>query len=176
MIEARSLQFRYDEVEDRLFLDCFGDESARTLLLTRRITRRLLHVFANALANSSPVLQRVPIEARQEVIALEHFSSLAAAAPPSASGPAAPAEPLPNLGQDLVWKVDIQIEPVLFRLVLHSPDAPLASLALTRGDFHKLLAVLDHWAVDAEWNIRGDAGWLNGAQEAAISGAGRNAS
>ena len=77
MIEVKSINFGYDAVEDRLLLDCIGGDAARTLLLTRRITRRLLHGFANALETSSPAVRRAPAEVRREVIALEHFSSLA---------------------------------------------------------------------------------------------------
>jgi hypothetical protein len=180
VVDVRTVNFRYDEVEDRLFLDCIGAERKRTLLLTRRIARRLLHVFANALASSSPSVNKAPADARREVIALEHFSSLAVAQPKAA--PAGEPEQAGDkgsqpvsLGQDLVWKVDVEIQPTLFRILLHSITDPLASLTLTRGDFHKLLAALDRWSVEAEWDIHGASGWLAGAEQA-ISGAGRTAS
>ena len=177
MIEVSNITFSYSEAEDRLLLNCAGQSAAQTLLLTRRVTRRLLGGFAEALVRTSPSLVKVPADLRREVIVLEHFSSLATeVGSGNQPGPTGEATSAEELGQALVWKVDLEIQPTMFRLAFHSGERPLVTLGLTRRDFHKLLAALDRWALVAEWNIRGDAGWLNDAEAIAVSPGGRSAS
>lgn len=175
MIEVTNIGFGYDENEDRLVVTCADGKQAQPLLVTRRIARRLLQGFANILEVSSPAVSRAPAGLRHEVIALEHFSSLAAV-PEGQPGPADPGISPVSLPPTLAIKVDVEVHPTLFRLVIGSVSEPLVTLSLTRGDFHKLLAAFDHWANVAEWNIQGDAGWLNGAQAAVASIGGANAS
>ena len=164
MLEVKRISFDYHEVEDRLHLDCGDGQTICRLLLTRRITRRLLSSFAQALVASSPAVSRAPADARREVMVLEHFASLAVPAPPAEPVAAGAAEATSDLGQTVVWKVDVTIEPVLFKLTL------------TRGDFHKVLAALDRVAEAADWNIRAEAGWLDGAEALVTSASGRTAS
>lgn len=179
MAEVKSVTFAYVEDEDRLRLDMSDGVNARTLLLTRRIMRRLLHAFANALVSSSRSVSRAPAEARREVFVLEHLSSLAAdvGAPATEPGPSSPAQAAPaHLGQELVTRVDARVEPQTFRLSFHGVSGHLAMLELTRRDFHRFLSALDRAAQAAEWDIHQDAGWLNGAESIAASTSGRQAS
>lgn len=184
MIEAKRITFGYHDVEDRLRLVCSNEEKSRCLLLTRRITRRLLSSFAKVLATSSAAAARAPAAVRQEVLVLEHFSSLHDETGhgkmqdgPTETPPDAPPPPPPvDLGTAVVWKVDVTIEPRLFKLVFHSTEEALVSLTLTRGDFHKLLSLLDHLAETAEWDIAAEAGWLSGAEALISSTGGRTAS
>ncbi len=176
-MKVKSLTFAYDETEDRILLGCSNDSQSRRLLLTRRITRRLLSAFANVLKTSSRAVKQAPADLRREVIVLEHLASLSAEQP-AAGGTVGAGDPaaLADLGQALVWKVDVAVEPVLFTLSFHSTTAPLAALSLNRADFHKVLAALDHCALVAEWDVHAEAGWLGEAENVAASMERRNAS
>lgn len=192
VLVVKTITFGYDDDADRLFLDCSDPVTALRLWLTRRLTRRLLAAFAGALERSSPAVRKAPADARQEVMAMEHLMSLAVeqAAPQQPSPDAAAGDGTgPGVAQTeaasppedrrraaLVSRIDVEIHPTEFRLLLHSADNPLASVGLNRGEVHKVLAALDHWARVAEWDIAAAAGWLDGAERAAVSVIGRNAS
>lgn len=176
MLDATTLTVGYDETEDRLLMTCraAGGEAV-TLLLTRRITRRLLAGFAGVLARSSPTLGRTPAELRAEVIVLEHLGALAGAGAvlPEAGPPGPEAGPAADGGRPaikLVTKVDLQTLPDRFLLVFHDAESALVRLAARRPEFHRLLSLLDRHAAAAEWSIRGDAGWL-GQTEAVMRAA-----
>jgi hypothetical protein len=160
MMETTSISISYSEGDDRLFLDATGVQGAGRLILTRRITRRLLSAFVKLLEKSSVALTRAPADMRTEVIALEHLSAMQQ--PQEARGPAQSGSALPKAFDPMVVaKVDVQTLPRAFRLVFHSAQEPVASLTLNRQKFHRLLAALDRFATAAEWNIRDGAEWLD---------------
>jgi hypothetical protein len=162
MMEATSISISYSEADDRLFLDTGDAQSAGRLILTRRITRRLLSAFVTLLEKSSAALKRAPADLRTEVIALEHAMSQSQ----EASRPAQPGRVLAkSFDPVVVAKVDVKVLPRAFRLMFYSAHEPVASLTLSRQKFHRLLAVLDQFATTAEWNIRDGAEWLDATAE-----------
>lgn len=160
MMETKSISISYDEADDRLFLDASDANGSGRLILTRRITRRLLSAFVTLLEKSSVALKKAPADLRTEVIALEHLSAVSQAQDVNRS--AIPGQSLRKAFDPVVIaKVDVQMRPRAFRLVFHSAREPVASLTLSRQKFHRLLAALDQFAAAAEWNIRDGAEWLD---------------
>jgi hypothetical protein len=162
MIDATSITLSYSEVEDRVFADASDGRITERLILTRRISRRLLSAFVNLLERSSATAKRAPLDMRNDVIALEHLSAVSQ--PPEKGAPAKagpnPA-PVEVRAAVVLTKVDVQVLPRAFRLVFHSAREPVASLTINRLKFHKLLAALDRFATTAEWNIRDPSEWLD---------------
>jgi hypothetical protein len=179
MMEASRISLAYVESEDRIRLDCGDGKGRLTLLLTRRITRRLVKGLADLLASSSLAVTRTPADLRREVIVLEHFSAVMAPSPqPAAAGggeAADPADPA-DLGQGLVDNVEVQIHPTSFRLVFHAGAGPVASLWPSRAELHKILAALAREARRGDWNIGEEAGWISDAESVVLSPSGRSAS
>ena len=159
MIKATSLSISYSETEDRIVVDASDGQNTTRLILTRRITRRLLSAFAQLLERSSLAMKRAPADMRSEVIALEHLSAVAQARQPAAGVPAKAARP-PTSSPVVIAKVDVEVTQRTFRAVFHSTQEPIASLTLSRPKFHHLLATLDRFAASAEWNIRDGAEWF----------------
>lgn len=191
MITAKTVDFTYDEVEDRLVLDCKDGAQCQRLLLSRRLARRLITVLAGSLERSSPTVRNAPAGVRREVMALEHVSSLAES--PLREMPAddtgldddgnddgdrdkTVTSRSERLAEALIKRVDMDSRSGKFHLLLYGTEDAgdaLARLAVNRGEMHRVLAALDHWARRAEWDIDADGGWLQGAEQAAMSAGGR---
>jgi hypothetical protein len=179
MSEFRRIAFGFVEDEDRLAIALVADEESVTLLLTRRLTGRLLRALTELLAKSSPVMARAPVDMKKDVLLFEHLSarqeeagpaSPSAASPPSdmSGAPGAPAdESAAGLSagdrshrEGLLKKLDIETLPHCFRLVLTARGDISVSLALNRSELHRLLASLHAVARTAEWQLEAEAGWL----------------
>jgi hypothetical protein len=161
MMEATQITISYDEIEDRIFVDTGDGRTRARLILTRRITHRLLGAFIALLERSSLAVTRAPADLRAEVIAFEHLSAISHSEEqdtPASPAPLSPATGAPDA--TVIAKVDVQVAPQSFRLLFHSSEEAVAGLTLSRPNFHKILAALDRFAAAAEWNIRGDAEWL----------------
>ena len=145
-----------------MLLACSDGSAARTFLLTRRLTGRVINALARALAGSSRSVSHAPAEARREVLLLEHVSSISAASQPAGEVPvpvAAPAE----VESDLVYKVDFEATDERVALVFHSAAEPLGTLSLTRPECHKFLAALHLFAQQGGWRLEHEADWLDRA-------------
>jgi hypothetical protein len=162
MIEATTITLSYSDHEDRIFLDCNDGTYLSRLVLTRRITRRLLSAFAELLEKSSIALTKAPADLRTEVIALEHLSAINQLQPKTAKEAGQSVSVLNNLGSLLVAKVDFHVTGQSFRLIFYSTVEAIVGLTLTRTDFHKVLAMLDQRATEAHWDIQGGTQWLSG--------------
>lgn len=163
MSEFRRIAFGFVEEEDRLAIALVADEERVTLLLTRRLTGRLLRALAELLAKSSTVMARAPVDMKKDVLIFEHLSARQeeAASCPSAGDSAAPLPARDRSHREgLLKKLDIETLPHCFRLVLTARGDISVSLALNRSELHRLLASLHAVARTAEWQLEAEAGWL----------------
>jgi hypothetical protein len=167
MMNVTTVAAAYLEQDDRLALDCADGVSRLRLVLTRRITRRLLGACISLLERSSAVLAKAPPDLRSEVIGMEHLSALSQRNEPV---PAPPTRDLDDLGAVLVTQIDLRATADSFILIIQSGTEPVARLASSRPVFHKTLALLDEWATHAEWNIGGRSAWLDAAAAGALPG------
>jgi len=169
---ANTVHVRFDAVQDRLVLLCettAGD--TLTLLLTRRITRRLLRAAAETLARSSKTAARSPVGFRTQVMAMEHLGALAGPKPSTAPPPKADTPPVES--GSLVDRVEIRPKSEQFDLWLCAGSVPLVRVPARRAELHRLLAALDRCATQAEWDIHTETGWLDQIDAVARQPAGR---
>jgi len=167
MLQAAQLSFGYSEAEDRISLRVLAPEGRiLNILLTRRITRRLLAGLTDILARSSPILGRVSTDDRIEVMVLEHLGALSTLKPPSTTeGVPTPSvsqpSPMAEMESVLATRVHVQTLSDRFVLQLEATDGPRAEARLSRSEFHRLLSALDQYAERAEWNLKAETGWLS---------------
>ena len=166
MLDATTVSVCYLQQDDRLALDCADGTRRIRLILTRRLTRRLLNACIGLLERSSAVLAKTPAALRSEVIGMEHLSALKRAAP----APAPPGPALRDLGSVLVTQIDLQTAADAFSILLQSDGEPVARLALSRSILHRTVALIDEWAERAEWDIGSRTGWLTAAVTGAMPG------
>jgi len=77
LLSPTHLSLSYNIAEDRLIIIATGQNKARlALLLTRRLTERLINGLAALLEKSSVVAARAPAELRGDVVLLEHQVAL----------------------------------------------------------------------------------------------------
>ena len=160
-IIATNLRFGYSEAEDRLTLGAADAEGqAVHVMLTRRLTERLVNGLAHLLEQSSAVAVQAPAAMRDDIILMEHQTALYGAGAPT--GEAAeqadetPALPVPQL----VTALDISITPATFEIRMRSGETALIHLSLGRLQVHRLVEVLGQRAETAAWSIPVGAAWM----------------
>jgi len=57
--------------------------------------------------------------------------------------------------------VDVKITPNLFILILKSGSKAMTQLQVTRGDLHRLLALLRRKCDEADWHLKTETRWLD---------------
>ena len=138
-IAASQLTFAYSESEDRLTLlarDAAG--GAVHVLLTRRLTERLINGLAQLLEQSSPLAQTAPADLRSDIILMEHQDALFGEGRAQAESveAAEPATPIPLA--HLVLTIDVVILPSLSRKILSVKNYAQAGTI-----FFKKIPILD---------------------------------
>lgn len=167
-IAAKHLTFGFHETEDRLIILAQDSEGRSTsLLMTRRLTARLINALATVLERSNVVASTAPAEIRDAIVLMEHqgaltgsdLSSQGQAEPtkePVASEPTKAATTAPAL----VSKIDVKTAPMEFHLAFHGVAGAPVTATLNRVDLHRVVDVLKRKAEAAEWNIPIVASWL----------------
>ncbi|MBX9930315.1 MAG: hypothetical protein K2Y56_02055 [Methylobacterium sp.] len=164
-IVARQLTFAYNEPEDRLTL-LAGDTLGQSIhvLMTRRLTERLINGLAQLLEQSSPLAQTAPADLRNDIILMEHQDALFGRTEP---GPAVtdaiePANAAPPT--HLILAIDVAVMPQTFEIGLRAGAAFLIRLSLDRHSVHRLVEALSQRAEAAGWNLVLGAPWLEPGQ------------
>lgn len=164
-----SLTIAFSEGEDRLIL--VGTDPAgapQAMLLTRRLTARLINGIAGALERSNIVASSAPEEMRSDIVLMEHQVALAGAGQGEASPASADETPAANqdlsLTPALVTNVKLVTNPQNFELVFGPNAGAHLQLVLNRLDLHRFLEVLKRQAEHAGWNLQIDAEWLGDDQ------------
>ena len=176
---AASVSVVYHSAEDRLLFVVTGaDNLKRAIMVTRRLTIRLIDGFAHLLDRTSSAAQEAPEWARSDMIMFEHQGALAKVQAPSAAsvtapgavtqkkpmsdtvagaGSAAKTPPLPIL----MDAVDIKIKPKSFLLTLKSGGQAVSHMEVGRGDLHRFLALLRRKCDEADWRVVNQTKWLD---------------
>lgn len=160
-IAASQLTFAYSEPEDRLTLlarDAAG--GAVHVLLTRRLTERLINGLAQLLEQSSPLAQTAPADLRSDIILMEHQDALFGKGRAQAESveAAEPATPVPLT--QLVLTIDVEVRPRTFEIGMRAGETALIRLSLDRHSVHRLVEALGQRAEAAGWNLVLGAAWL----------------
>ena len=149
-----SLSLVFSPEEDRLVL-LLGSRPTG-LLLTRRLTGRLVNGLASVLEQSSLPARSAPTDLRDSIISMEHQG--ATTAPPGAAPAPVPLEQ--GLALHLVTTVNIAVQPSHFALTINATGMAPLPLSLSRGDLHRLIELFTRQADLAGWNLPIDAAWL----------------
>jgi hypothetical protein len=172
--QAKSLTFAYSLPEDRLVLLVVGAKGEKiALLVTRRLTGRLINGLAGILEKSSPAVSRAPAEMREDVVLLEHQEAVSGRTSQEPSASAATADSPEEAGQGapsaqiksaLLTAIDVSTKPTHFELALKSGDSIVAGFNATRHELHRTLSMLKTKAQEADWNLSLEASWLGSDQ------------
>lgn len=165
------LSIGYSLGEDRLvlFASHSGGNELR-LLLTRRLTGRLINGLAKVLERSSVTAAKAPAEMLDDIILMEHQDALYGdvGGKQDASGSATSSSPglRPKSFEPprLVTSIDITTKPLLFQIVLRDALGSAAGLNVNRRSLHRILETMSRHAEAAEWHITIDARWLETGQ------------
>lgn len=174
-LRAHKLSFSYSEAEDRLLVLADGQGGERvTILVTRRLTARLLNALASLLERSSATARQAPSPLRDDVVLLEHQGAVQAAARQVASAPKPTSAPAPVsvpeappqllLPPTLLAAIDVKTKPSHFSLTFRDARLTLATCDLTRAELHRVVQVLLIKMDEVDWNIRVEATWLGAGQ------------
>lgn len=166
-----SLSFTYDPRADRILLAvtlASGDEQRRRLLLmTRRLTGRLVDGLAQLLEKTSPVAAQAPADVRDDIILFEHQDAVGSGADEQPGAGQGAARPLPpgstsNAGAAAVLldTVDVTVKPTRFDLTFKAGQDAL-SISVSRAELHRLVEVLSRQAAHAAWNLAPETAWLS---------------
>ncbi len=169
---ATSLSVLYAVKEDRLaMVPTAADGTQRVLMVTRRLAGRLVNGFAHLLERTSAAAAEAPEHARGDMIMFEHQGALVSGHPaarpardpaaPTAPGPSTPALATVPANAALMDAVDVTVKPDRFVLTLKSDAGPVSSMEVTRGDLHRLLALMRRKCDEAEWNVPIQTRWLD---------------
>ena len=165
--QGARLSFGYHEIEDRLVMivaDRGGE--AKSLLLTRRLTGRIVNALAHVLEKSSPEARNAHSGLRDDIVLLEHHDALhsqKAGASGSASDKGQ-SKSKPSIGSgpaQLVHRGRITTRPDGFTFTLMGAKQTLAAMKLSRKDLHRVLETIRRFADQADWDIKIDANWLD---------------
>lgn len=166
-LAAVSLTLGYNEPEDRLVLIAADAAGARLpVLMTRRLTGRLINGLASLVERSSAMASKVPAELRDDIILLEHQDAVFGqqhAAAQRQPGPGSTAG-LDLSAVRLVKSVDVTVTPQAFRLLFRDAREALITLSLTRLAVHQVLETIGRQSEAAGWDITIDAAWLDPGQ------------
>ena len=149
------------DAEDRLLLDFVYPDRVESMLVTRRIVRRVILGIAQIIQQSSRVLARVPAIQRTEILVWEHLSALQPESDGAASGSAGEdaASVRPPPPWPLLNKLDINTLPTSFNLRFESRNS-VVTMGMSRPELHRLLANVRQLARHAEWDLDTEVGWL----------------
>lgn len=160
MNSVKTLRMGFLNVDDRLLIDFVHDDHTETMLVTRRILRRMIIAIADVLARSSPVVARVPASHKSEMLAWEHLSALQPEGEGGAMGEEAAPQQRPTQPWHLLTKLDINTQPNNFHLRFEDGTGRPVAMSMSRAELHRLLANLRQLARHAEWDIDSEVGWL----------------
>jgi hypothetical protein len=174
------LDIGFSDMEDRLLLSLnTAGHGVRNVLITRRMMRVLLENYANVLKRTSETASHAPVEARDEVLRMEHVGALASmadAAPDAAQptpdgqdGGAPGAVAPPHMWLAVEIKMQMAASVILiafFGQCRNGPDGdssvnePIAAMTLNRPDAHRVLDLLVRKSKEAGWGLDHYAAWL----------------
>ena len=159
MTSVTTMRMGFLDTEDRLLLDFVYPDHTLSMLGSRRIIRRAIQGIAQVLAQSSPVLARVPASHKTEMLVWEHLSALqiesGEAGEGDGQGPGHSPPPWPVL-----VKLDINTLPASFALRFEGRGGVAVGMSMSRPELHRLLASLRQLARHAEWDLDTEIGWL----------------
>ncbi len=160
MSSVTTIRMGFLEQDDRLLVDFVYPASTITVLVTRRITRRMIQGLAQILATSNAAMARVPAPHKTEMLIWEHLSSLHPASG-GGEGGGPPEQPhRPPAPWPLLLRLDITPMSTAFTLRFESMDGAVASIDMNRGELHRLLASLRQLARHGGWDLDAEVGWL----------------
>ena len=162
MTSVKTRRLGFLDTEDRLLLDFVYPDHVASMLVTRRIVRRTIQAIAQVLAQSSPVIARVPASHKTEMLVWEHLSALQLeeeAGTAEVGGDQASAKHAPQ-PWPLLIKLDISTLPASFSLRFEGRGGVIVPMSMTRPELHRLLATLRQLARHAEWDLDTEIGWL----------------
>lgn len=169
-LQAKSLTLTYNIPEDRLVLLVVGAQGEKIgLLITRRLTGRLINGLAGILEKSSPSVSRAPADMREDVVLLEHQEAVSdniSKEQSGGSGMTAGQTPGAKGGQSIQVKtailtaIDVATKPTHFELKLKSGSDVVTGFNATRNELHRTLGMLKTKAQEADWNLQLNASWL----------------
>lgn len=160
MNSVKTLRMGFLNVDDRLLIDFVHADRTETMLVTRRILRRIIIAIADVLARSSPVVARVPASHKSEMLAWEHLSALQPEGEAGGGAQESAPQRRPAPPWNLLTKLDINTQPNNFHLRFEDGAGMLVAMAMNRAELHRLLANLRQLARHAEWDIDSEVGWL----------------
>ena len=160
MNSVKTLRMGFLNTDDRLLIDFVHADRTDTMLVTRRILRRIILGMADILARSSPVVARVPASHKSEMLAWEHLSALQPEDQSGAPGEEAPPQQHSSQPWQLLSKLDINARPNGFELRFEDGAGTLVAMAMSRAELHRLLANLRQLARHAEWDLDTEVSWL----------------
>ena len=151
MIVLETITFKYAPREDRV-LTAINAGKAQTwsCWLTRRLALALLERAAELVANTSPLAQRAPVEARSEVASFEREAAIAGTAKAMSN---TPAEILKKseTGAELVDRVTISSRGNDFQMELKGENNGGAAGPVARVALQRILQMLQAEVAKAEW-------------------------
>ncbi len=160
MTSVNTMRMGFLETEDRFLVDFVYADHCLSMLVTRRIIRRVIQGIAQVLAQSSPVIARVPAAHKTEVLVWEHLSALQPEAEAGSEG----SEKAPTLHSPQPWqiltKLDINTLPSSFSLRFESRGGTVVDMSMSRAELHRLLASLRQLARHSEWDLDTEIPWL----------------
>jgi hypothetical protein len=166
--KAISISVLYHAAEDRLAcVATAADNSQLALMVTRRLTTRLVNGFAHLLERTSLAAQEAPERARGDIVMFEHQGAIASGAQAAPAAESLPSQGISKgtettrLPSMLMDAIDIKIRPKLFILSLKSGGKAVAQMQVTRADLHRLLALLRRKCDEADWDIKNETSWLD---------------
>ncbi len=160
MTSVSTMRMGFLDTEDRLLMDFVYSDHTMSMLGTRRIIRRALQGIAQVLAQSSPVIARVPATHKTEVLVWEHLSALQLDGGHAGGGgdQAPPGHSTPPW--QVLVKLDINTQPTSFALRFEGRGGAVVDMTMSRPELHRLLASLRQLARHAEWDLDTEIGWL----------------
>lgn len=167
MIAPTTIRMGFLDSEDRLLVDFIFPEKSVTLLITRRITRRIIQGLAQILGSSNSKLARVPEQHKTEMLIWEHLSATqpgSGGGDKNADAPDRVPGPWPLLARlDIVQRTDG------FHLRFEAYNGSVALLLMTREAIHRLVASLRQLARHAQWDLDSEVAWLAEADAPTIT-------
>jgi len=161
MTSVNTLRMGFLETEDRLLVDFVYPDQVQSMLVTRRIIRRVIQGIAQVLAQSSPVIARVPASHKTEVLVWEHLSALQPElAETSGEAGEKPAALHSTAPWQVLAKLDISTLPTSFSLRFEGRGGAAIDMSMSRPELHRLLASLRQLARHAEWDLDTEISWL----------------
>lgn len=158
MTSVTTMRMGFLDTEDRLLMDFVYPDQTQSMLGSRRIIRRAIQGIAQVLAQSSPVLARVPASHKTEMLVWEHLSALQLEGGEAGGDQAGPGHSTPPW--PVLVKLDINTQPTSFSLRFEARGGVAVTMAMSRPELHRLLASLRQLARHAEWDLDTEIGWL----------------